>query len=362
MSDGALSQDEIDALLQGSGGMDLDEPKPQGSDGLSDDQISKLMKSITSTLDTMGSNLAMLLGKSVTLGAPKSSQVPKGELNSSIEGSGVQIHLDFENGVESSHGFLMSEASALAIAGPMMGLDGVEIDESSLSALQEAFSNLIGPVLTALSNSSGKNIMCAPAESEQYSGKPAVRGTKFLKLEYGLSIDGVPAGNLVEYYEVPGVAKMFAGGAMEQDPLSAAMSKQTKMPDMGGMEDWGDVGLGAIGGGGGSANSGTSVQNVQFPSFAQGAGAGPEQGNIGLLMDVYMEMTVELGRTKRSIKDILGMGEGTIIELDKLAGEPVDILVNHKLIARGEVVVIDENFGVRVTEIISTLDRISNMT
>ena len=78
-------------------------------------------------------------------------------------------------------------------------------------------------------------------------------------------------------------------------------------------------------------------------------------------MDVFMEMTVELGRTKRLIKDILQMGEGTIIALDKLAGEPVDILVNHKLIAKGEVVVIDENFGVRVTEIISPMERVSDI-
>ncbi|MFO7849211.1 MAG: flagellar motor switch protein FliN, partial [Spirochaetia bacterium] len=78
--------------------------------------------------------------------------------------------------------------------------------------------------------------------------------------------------------------------------------------------------------------------------------------------DVYMEMTVELGRTKWLIKDILGMGEGTIVELDKLAGEPVDILVNHKLIAKGEVVVIDENFGVRVTEIVSPMDRVEGMS
>jgi flagellar motor switch protein FliN/FliY len=78
-------------------------------------------------------------------------------------------------------------------------------------------------------------------------------------------------------------------------------------------------------------------------------------------MDVLMEMTVELGRTKKPIKEILSMGEGTIIELDKLAGEPVDILVNNKLIAKGEVVVIDENFGVRVTEIVSPLERMSDM-
>ena len=78
-------------------------------------------------------------------------------------------------------------------------------------------------------------------------------------------------------------------------------------------------------------------------------------------MDVSMQLTVELGRTKMLIKDILGMGEGTIVELDKLAGEPVDLLVNGKLVAKGEVVVIDENFGVRVTDIISPMERISNL-
>jgi len=104
-----------------------------------------------------------------------------------------------------------------------------------------------------------------------------------------------------------------------------------------------------------------NVQSVQFPNLYPQTGAG-DQGNIGLLMDVYMEMTVELGRTKRLIREILGMGEGTIIELDKLAGEPVDILVNHKLIAKGEVVVIDENFGVRVTEIVSPMERMSDLT
>ncbi len=102
-----------------------------------------------------------------------------------------------------------------------------------------------------------------------------------------------------------------------------------------------------------------NVQSLQFPNFVQGISSA-EQGNISLIMDVFMEMTVELGRTKKTIKDILGLGEGTIIELDKLAGEPVDILVNHKPIAKGEVVVIDENFGVRVTEILPSLEHVAS--
>ena len=109
----------------------------------------------------------------------------------------------------------------------------------------------------------------------------------------------------------------------------------------------------------GSSFGPTNLQSVQFPNLMPHGGA-QESRNIGLIMDVYMEMTVELGRTRKLIKEILAMGEGTIIELDKLAGEPVDILVNHKLIAKGEVVVIDENFGVRVTEIVSPMDRFND--
>jgi flagellar motor switch protein FliN/FliY len=128
----------------------------------------------------------------------------------------------------------------------------------------------------------------------------------------------------------------------------------------GGMSGAMGAGMGA--GMGGMGGMPSNVQNVQFPGLMSPLGGGPqEQANIGLIMDVYMEMTVELGRTKKLIKEILSMGEGTIIELDKLAGEPVDILVNHKLIAKGEVVVIDENFGVRVTEIVSPNERLSDI-
>ena len=124
---------------------------------------------------------------------------------------------------------------------------------------------------------------------------------------------------------------------------------------MGGMQGYGAQGMGGYQG-----SMPPNVQPVQFASLPMQQ-ASTESGNIGLIMDVYMEMTVELGRTRKLIKEILGMGEGTIIELDKLAGEPVDILVNHKLIAKGEVVVIDENFGVRVTEIVSPMERMSDL-
>ena len=106
--------------------------------------------------------------------------------------------------------------------------------------------------------------------------------------------------------------------------------------------------------------AGIPVNPVNFPSLQTGTSQ-QLPPNFELLLDVQMVLTVELGRTKKYVKDILSLGEGSIIELDKLAGEPVDLLVNGKLIAKGEVVVIDENFGVRVTDIVGPAERLARM-
>ena len=111
----------------------------------------------------------------------------------------------------------------------------------------------------------------------------------------------------------------------------------------------------------GTPGRNVNVQPVQFGNLQNGGYGPSDENNLGLLMDIPLKVTVELGRTQKQIKDILELSQGSIVELDKLAGEPVDILVNNKLIAKGEVVVIDENFGVRVTDIDSQWDRIQNL-
>ena len=108
------------------------------------------------------------------------------------------------------------------------------------------------------------------------------------------------------------------------------------------------------------ASSSVVVQPVQFTPITP-APSSRENGNIGLLMDVMLQLSVELGGTRMKIKDILELGIGSIVELDRLAGEPVDILVNGKLIAKGEVVVIDENFGVKVTDILNPIERVNSL-
>ena len=166
--------------------------------------------------------------------------------------------------------------------------------------------------------------------------------------------------------ELAGMGNMAAGmggGMAAPNPMGNMMGAQmnNQMPNMGMQMQMPNMGMQMPNMGVNMGMNVPNVQSLQYPTLSSGV-AGGEQGNIGLIMDVFMEMTVELGRTKKSIKDILGMGEGTIIELDKLAGEPVDILVNHKPIAKGEVVVIDENFGVRVTEILSPMERVNELS
>ena len=178
-------------------------------------------------------------------------------------------------------------------------------------------------------------------------------------VSYDLKINGFEDGKLYELY-ADSVARVMLKKS------SASPTKKNSLEDMLNMNDQPVSGVGANVGQAAAQNSPVNQVGAVHPAVFSGltdvSGLTPaEQSNISLLMDVYMEMTVELGRTKRLIKDILQMGEGTIIALDKLAGEPVDILVNHKLIAKGEVVVIDENFGVRVTEIISPMERVSDI-
>lgn len=102
------------------------------------------------------------------------------------------------------------------------------------------------------------------------------------------------------------------------------------------------------------------IQPVQFEEFDKD-NINSNKENIDLIMDVPLEITVELGRTKRLIKDILEFGPGTVVELDRLAGEPVDVIVNGKFIAKAEVVVIDESFGVRITDIVSPSKRLKKV-
>jgi flagellar motor switch protein FliN len=111
----------------------------------------------------------------------------------------------------------------------------------------------------------------------------------------------------------------------------------------------------------GTSTAETSAHPVRFPPLTEPRQSSAERRSLDLIMDVSMRVTVELGRSTLTVEEVLSLGPGSVVELNKLAGEPVDVLVNEQLIARGEVVVVDENFGVRVTEIVSPRRRAQAM-
>ncbi len=377
MSDGSLSQDEIDALLQGGGGFDFGDAEEQpsadesGGGGLSDQEQGALAAVLRGMTGSLESNLSGLVGSGVSISGPEIEIVSNGSFVSSLPGEIVQIRVGFTGEAEGDHSFIFTPEIATSIAGLMMGQEDVELNDAALSALEEAGNTLAGAEATAISEQVGGDVGTSTSESRSAANEDVeVPSGPFVKASYKVTIEGQTPADLIEVFDMNVVRQITGGGAagaqqkqqqQQQQPQQAAPSGGQAQGG-GGMDFGGQQGFMQQGQnlGQGFGQNQPNVQSVQFPSLGQGSG-GQEEGNISLLMDVYMEMTVELGRTKKLIRDILGMGEGTIIELDKLAGEPVDILVNHKLIAKGEVVVIDENFGVRVTEIVDQMDRVPEM-
>jgi flagellar motor switch protein FliN/FliY len=376
MSDGSLSQDEIDALLQGTDTIEMDSAGSSSSSPLSETDRLAFQEILRGVTESQGSNLSILTGKSVTIGDPTVSARSPGEVTNAVPEQVVDVRIDLTEGLAGEHSYILAKESAATIAGLMMGQPGGELDDASLSAVAEAVSQITGTAATAIGNQIGRMIKTAPPDLKQVK-RTQVRlpqGDYCVTAEYPLNIEGFPAARLTEVYSLSLVREVLSASGAAAAPQPAVVSASAPRasaarasgpaaaPGFGAPPGFQQTFGQAIGGPAlGPTMAPPNVQPVQFANL-QPAQMASEQGNIGLLMDVYMEMTVELGRTRKRIKDILGIGEGTIIELDKLAGEPVDILVNHKLIAKGEVVVIDENFGVRVTEIVSQIDRMSDLT
>ena len=375
MSDGSLSQDEIDALLQETDNLEID--TGGGLEGLlGEKERGQFLRLLEGLVGAQASNLSILTRKSVNLDKPTLQVVSGEDLSASLPAELVDVKIDFSEGLRGEHSYLLDLGTAQAIAGLMMGQAGVEMDDAALSAVAEALSQMSGPVASEIGNQISRTVKTAPPDFQRASRDQArfPQGEAIVKVEYPILVEGQAPSRLTELYSLAlvkeiagslpaagqpaaaaGLAASFAQGARAQGAAPAAARGFNAPPSGAGMtfgQSFGSAGNPAVP---------PNVQPVQFANL-QGGGLPAESGNIGLLLDVFMELTVELGRTRKLIREILGIGEGTIIELDKLAGEPVDILVNHKLIAKGEVVVIDENFGVRVTEIVSPMQRMGDLT
>ncbi len=309
----------------------------------------------------------------------------------------VFIQIKYTVGLDGSNIMVLKEHDVKVITDLMMGGDGTntdgELGELHLSAISEAMNQMMGSSATSLSTMLGKMIDISPPEAslvdltetmDAEAIAPFLAGT-FAKISFRMQIDDLVDSTIIQLYPIDFAKDLyntFSGGGEEPEPEPApapapepapyvpptpepspapapaaaapppmdpyAGAPQMAMPQMP-MGYPPQMGYPPMG----YPQPNMNIQPAQFQSFQPDYSTLPGAENIGIIKDVPLEVTVELGRTHKSIAEILDFTPGTIIELDKIAGEPIDVLVNGKFVAKGEVVVIEESFGIRVTEIIN---------
>ncbi|TJY43179.1 flagellar motor switch phosphatase FliY [Cohnella pontilimi] len=398
-----LSQEEIDALLRQTSG---DEEAAPDSASFGEPTLDDLLTPIEQdalgeigniTFGSAATALSTLLGKKVDITTPQVTAISRERLNEEFPQPHVAVHVKYVEGFEGINSLVIKAYDAQVIADLMLGGEGhpqtEELNEIHISAVQEAMNQMMGSSATSMStifnrmvniSPPGIDIMDAP-QGEGVGGLP--QEDYFLKVSFRLKIEDLIDSTIMQLLTVPFAkelvrslmgesepepAKPVSAPAPQAPPAASApapapAAQQTptpqQMPPAAHMPPTAAVPpmpnypqtLGA------PVNRNINVNPVQFANL-QGAGLSQaDETNLNLLLDIPLKVTVELGRTQKQIKEILELSQGSIIELDKLAGEPVDILVNNKLIAKGEVVVIDENFGVRVTDIVSQWDRVQKI-
>lgn len=397
-----LSQAEIDALL--NGGSTPESDGNAGNSELSVQEVDALGEVGNISMGTSATTLYALLGHKVMITTPQVNVCSWGELSEQYNANYVAVKIEYTEGLNGANLLVLKENDAKIITDLMMGGDGSntsgELSDLHLSAIGEAMNQMIGSAATSMSSMFDKRVDISPPrafcmtfgdETEEAFKKDdrlvkiafkMVIGDlidseimQLLPIEFAKSlvenlIDAnseseapvsVHDGNTASTQQAPQVQSHPEQQQYQQQQYQQQQPyqqqqyqpQQQQNPQMyQGMGQYGNPPHDQ-----GRFREPVNVQPAQFQAFDDGM-ISLEKKNIGLIMDVPLQVTVELGRTSRLIKDILEFGPGSIIELDKLAGEPVDILVNGKVIAKGEVVVIDESFGVRITDIIHPSKRL----
>lgn len=388
MSDGMLSQEEINALLMVSEDSE-DDDSTEKEVGTAD--VSDYLSSIEE--DTIGeignisfgssaTTLSTLLNEKVDITTPTVSIVQKSDLYKEFSFDHVKVQVNYVEGFSGDNLFVIKSEDAAIISDIMLGGDGTNPDEElndiHLSAVQEAMNQMMGAAATSMSTIFNKLVNISPpfiklGKADEEDDDQVIDGLSdetLVKVSFQLKVGTLIDSSIMQVIPFPFahelVAELLNTTMGEQEELTTdettnkaeqenSQANQQPLKTTAPKE----VGTQHLGARVGEEN--VDVQQASFSEFEQVELNQNEQRNLDMLLDIPLKVTVELGRTQRPIKEILDLSAGSIIELDKLAGEPVDILVNQKLIAKGEVVVIDENFGVRVTDIISKTARLMNL-
>ena len=417
MSDEMLSQEEIEALLRGETLEDKlvdtmtndikTDDVANVADYLSPIEQDALGEVGNISFGSSATALSALLGQKVDITTPSLSMINRNKLEEEFPHPYVAIQVEYTVGLIGMNLLVIKQSDAAIIADLMLGGDGLnpkpELGEIQLSAVQEAMNQMMGSAATSMSTVFNKKVDISPPTIDlmnisKNEGRDNIPDDDLLvkisfRLRIGELIDSnlmqllplnfskkivkslmgesdeelAPATAPVEQPTPPPVATSQPQPAPQAPPMQQPPMQQVpqqpmyqqpmyaqqqatpvyqqpmyQMPQQ-------------------PTQQPVNVQQAQFTSFEATNITQSEARNLNMLLDIPLQVAVELGRTKRSVKEILELSGGSIIELDKLAGEPVDILVNNRLIAKGEVVVIDENFGVRITDILSQAERLNNL-
>ncbi len=384
--DGMLSQEEINALLNG---LSTDVSESTAQEKLTDAEKDAIGEISNISMGTAATTLFSLVNQRVNITTPVVEYATWNDIVSSYDKPCVFVQIYYEDGLDGNNILILKEKDVKIITDLMMGGDGTntegELTDLHLSAISEAMNQMMGSAATSISSMLEKRVNISPPVSavvdldEHMSGENIAEFLKgsFVRVSFHMEIGNLVDSVLMQLYPFdfardlyrqfiqatsmePDVSTRPAADSVPKKPQeqqavqmqqqSAPMQQPQGIPyaNMGYppqgipqpmpymMPPMQDV----------------NVQPVQFAPFTPMAANAVQPENIGLLMDVPLEVTVELGRTSKSIKEILDFTPGTIIELNRLAGEPIDVLVNGKFVAKGEVVVMEEAFGIRVTEIV----------
>lgn len=371
-----MTQEEINKLMQSSGGgADLSSDSEVVEVSLDNDEKDALGEIGNICMGTCATTLYTLLGKRVHITTPKVSIGTVEQHLIEYNKPFVAVEVSYTEGVSGYNIFILKQEDVLLITDILMGGEGNvdpdgELDELAFSAISEVMNQMVGSSSTALANMLGRTINISTPTVKKITfddsdlSQLICHKDVTIKISFTMEIEDVLVSEIMQIMPLQEskelVDMLLHGGidtmaenpqqsqaappsqatpptpqtqpapALVQEPQKPSMAKESNM---------------------------VSVKSVQYQSFDESPqmAATPAQDNenIDLIMDVPLQVTVELGSCKKSIKEILGFTVGSVVVLDKLAGEMVDVMVNGKLFAVGEVVVIDDSYGVRLTDIIS---------
>lgn len=398
MSDDMLSQEEIEALLRGEPIEPITQPSTQ-DDIVVEDYLDAFAQDALGEIGNIsfGSSataLSALLGQKVEITTPTIGMINRNRLEDEFPHPNVAVQVQYTAGLIGMNLLVIKQSDAAIIADLMLGGDGLspspDLSEIQLSAVQEAMNQMMGSAATSMSTVFNKKVDISPPSIDLLNFKDEEGLDKLpeddllVKVSFRLKIGELIDSNIMQLLPLKFSQKLVRGLMGEDDEEVAATSvaeapmqsppaqvmqepvyqeapaayqqpqfaePQYAQPQYAQPQAMPQR----------PPQAPVNVQQAQFASFESNQLTQSESRNLNMLLDIPLQVTVELGRTKRSVKEILELTSGSVIELDKLAGEPVDILVNARLVAKGEVVVIDENFGVRITDIVSQADRLNNL-